>query len=56
VPAAAVASSLTLFIIVYMVLFAAHLHYSLKIIRKGPDAVEVPTAPEAPPLVLAGRS
>jgi cytochrome bd ubiquinol oxidase subunit I len=54
VPPASVASSLTLFIIVYMVLFAAHLFYSCMVIRHGPEAVEQPA--EAPPLVLAGRS
>jgi cytochrome d ubiquinol oxidase subunit I len=54
VPAAAVASSLTLFLLLYVLLFAAHLVYSAKVVARGPEGVE--PSPEEPVLVLAGRS
>jgi cytochrome d ubiquinol oxidase subunit I len=44
VPAASVAASLALFVVVYAFLFAAFLYFVDRIIRKGPDEAELPPA------------
>ncbi len=52
IPAAAVATSLTLFVLVYGMLFGAYLYYLCKVIAKGPDMTALPDRPVAVPTLV----
>ncbi len=52
-PAAAVAATLALFVVVYVFLFAAFLWFVDRLIRKGPDEAELP--PHVPQAMHGAR-
>lgn len=55
VTGASVATTLTLFLIVYGGLFGAYLYYLVKLIRKGPDPLTVGEAGEKPEAIRGAR-